>query len=170
MPPELTSLPTSLPTSFPANLLRFDLGDPLVRMIVILAVGLVVLVIVLRILGRLRAGWAAARLRAEWRRGREELQQQQEDIHKLAQQIEATSSTARIAGYLILRQVEAVCTDGRTSSSAALERLKALAAEKGANGIINVQTQQAPSGKWVASGDAVVLRTVERRDMPPRRG
>ena len=169
MPPELTSLPTSLPSSFPASLLRLDMSDPLVRLIVYLAVGLVVLVIVLRIFGRVRANLAAARLRSELRQGREEIQHQHEEAERLAGQIVATSSTARIAGYLILRQVETVCTDGRASSSAALELLKALAAGKGANGIINVQTQQSPNGKWVASGDAVLLRSVERRDIPPRR-
>ena len=169
MPQEITSLPTSLPTSFPADLLRFDLSDPLVRKIVFVAAGLIVLVVALRILGRVRATSAAARLHAELREGRDALRLHQEEVRKHAEQIIATSSTTRIAGYRILRQVETVCTDGQASSTSALELLKALAAEKGANGIINVQTQQSATGKWVASGDAVVLRDMGRRDVPPRR-
>jgi len=48
----------------------------------------------------------------------------------LAEQIVATSSTPRIAGYALIRQVETVFSDGRPSSAAAVELAKALAAQK----------------------------------------
>jgi hypothetical protein len=79
----------------------------------------------------------------------------------------ATSSTSRIAGYALIRQVETVFSDGRPSSAAAVELAKALGAQKGANALINLETRQLPSGKWVASGDAVLVRLVGRRDDPP---
>jgi uncharacterized protein YbjQ (UPF0145 family) len=150
------SLPTSLPVSF-------DLQDPLVRRIVLAAAALVLLVILLRIAGRWREARAAARRRAELRRQYESVRLEQAEIARLAQEIVATSSTARIAGYAILRQVETVFGDGKPSSGAAAELVKALAAQKGANALINLQTRQMATGKWVASGDAVVVKLIGRR-------
>ena len=163
MPTNLTSFPTSLP----AGLWPPDLSDPLIRQIVLAAGGLVLVVILWRLLGVLRTSRLAAQIRADVQRRRAEGQHQHEEAARLAERVVATSSTSRVAGYLIHRQIETVCTDGQPSSAAALELLKALAAEKGANGLINVQTQAAPYGKWLARGDAVVLQLIGRRGGGP---
>jgi len=150
MPEWLQNLPASL-------------SDPLVRRIVWAAAGIIVLVIVLRIIRRVRYRLANARLRATLARERDEMHQQQAEAHRLAERILATSSTARIAGYAIVRQVETLITEARPSSAGAMELLKATAARKGANALINVQTQQTAGGKWVANGDAVVVKLIPRR-------
>lgn len=139
-----------------------NIEDPLVRRIVLGAAAFVVLVLVLRVIGRRRAAAAEARRRAELRRDYDAVRLRQEEIRRLASQIAATSSTNRIAGFTIVRQVETVFTDGCASSVTAIELAKALAVQKGANALINLQTQQV-GGKWVASGDAVVVRLLGRR-------
>jgi hypothetical protein len=135
-----------------------DLQEPLVQWILLAAAGLVVLVLVLRTLQRVRERLAAGRRRAELRRVRAQIERQQEETHKLAAQIVATSSTRTIAGFVILRQVEAVFTEGQRSPGEAAEALKAMAARKGGNALINLAGQRLPDGKYVASGDAVVVR------------
>lgn len=140
-----------------------DIQDPLVRRIILAAAGFILLVLVLRVIGRRRERAAWARRRAELHRTYEQVRLEQEEIRELAARIEATSSTSRIAGFSIVRQIETVFTDGRPSSAAAVELAKALAARKGANALINLHTQQTPAGKWVASGDAVVVRAYGRR-------
>src|SRR5205085_4897927 len=55
-----------------------------------------------------------------------------------ASQIIATSSTASVAGYEIIRQIEAVFEEGHRSPSEAIESLKAAAAERGANAVVNL--------------------------------
>jgi hypothetical protein len=45
-----------------------------------------------------------------------------------------------------------------------VEFAKALAAQKGANALVNLQTRQTAVGKWVASGDGVVVKLIARRD------
>jgi uncharacterized protein YbjQ (UPF0145 family) len=61
-----------------------------------------------------------------------------------------------------VRQVEAVFSEGCPSSAAAVDRVKAMAARMDANAIINLQTRQTPNGKWVANGDAVIVRNLSR--------
>lgn len=143
-----------------------NLADPLARTIVIAATGFIVLVILIRIVSGRRAAAAEARRRAELRRDYDSVRLQQEEVKKLAEQIWITSSTARVTGFTLVRQVETVFTDGRASSVAAIDLCKAMAAQKGANAVINLQTRQTPAGKWVASGDAVVVRSLGR---PPDR-
>lgn len=75
-----------------------------------------------------------------------------------AERIIATSSTATIAGYDIVQQVEAVFIDGFRRPEEALEGLKAVAALKGANALTNVQQQRDNRGQCGASGDAVIIR------------
>jgi uncharacterized protein YbjQ (UPF0145 family) len=75
-----------------------------------------------------------------------------------AEKIIATSSTPTIAGYEIIEQVEAVYMDGLRKPEDALEGLKAVAAMKGANAVANVQHSRGSDGKYVASGDAVIVR------------
>lgn len=138
----------------------FSIADPLVQKIVAGAAILIALVVLLRTLSRIREARLAARRRAALRQEHEAIRLQQEEIKRLAEQIVATSSTARIAGYAIVRQVETVFSDGKPSSATAAELVKALAAQKGANALINVQTRQVPTGKWSASGDAVVVKLI----------
>ncbi len=75
-----------------------------------------------------------------------------------AAKIIATSSTQNIAGYDILQQVEAVFTDGFRRPEESIEGLKAVAAMKGANAIINLKHDRTAAGKCSASGDAVVVK------------
>ncbi|MCK4343110.1 MAG: hypothetical protein KAY37_15455 [Phycisphaerae bacterium] len=140
-----------------------NLADPVAQKIVAGAAAFIVLVIVVRIWSGYRNKVIAARRRAELRRSYDSVRLQQEEIKRLADRIQTTSSTARITGFTIVRQVEAVFTEGRTSSVAALELCKALAAQKGGNAVINLQARQTPSGKWVASGDAVVVQDSSER-------
>jgi uncharacterized protein YbjQ (UPF0145 family) len=150
------------------------MSDPAIIAIVIAAA----VVIVLSVLGRL---WRGARERASEARRRSALRQQrgflekqQAEVERLAGRIIATSSTASIAGFEIVRQIETVFTDGHPTPSKAVEHLKATAAEKGANAVINLSSARPPSGKCVAHGDAVLVRPVEERpakkqttDLPP---
>ncbi len=144
--------------------------DPLVQRIVLAAAAFIALVIVLRWISGRRWRRSVARRQAELRRQYEHVRLQQEEVKRLAEQIWTTSSTNRIAGFAITRQLEAVFTEGKPSSLTAVEWCKALAAQKGANAIINLQTQQGPNGKWFASGDAVVVRNLVAKppgDKPP---
>jgi hypothetical protein len=141
----------------------FSLSDPAVQKIVAGAAALIVLVILLRIIGKVRYDVANARLRAELRREKDELQVQQEEARQLAETIVATSSTARVAGYAIVRQIETVFAEAKPSSAAAVEAVKTLAAQKGANALVNLQSRQMPSGKWSASGDGVMVKLIGRR-------
>ena len=59
---------------------------------------------------------------------------------------------------------QTVFSDGRPSSLAAVEYVKAMAAQKGANAIINLESRQTPTGKWMASGDAVVVHLLAAPD------
>ena len=74
-----------------------------------------------------------------------------------AAKIIATSSTQNIAGYALVRQVEAVYVDGFRRPEEAIEGLKAVGAMKGANAIINLKHERSAGGKCSACGDAVVV-------------
>ena len=74
-----------------------------------------------------------------------------------AAHIMATSSTQNIAGYEIIRQVEAVYIDGFRRPEEAIEGVKAVAAMKGANAIINLKHERSAGGKCSACGDAVIV-------------
>ena len=141
----------------------FSLSDPVVQKIVAGAAALIVLVILLRIISRVRYDVANARLRAELRREKDELQVQHEEAKQLAEKIVATSSTARVAGYAIVRQIETVFAEAKPSSAAAVEAVKTLAAQQGANALVNLQSRQLPTGKWTASGDGVIVKLIGRR-------
>jgi hypothetical protein len=98
----------------------------------------------------------------------EELNRQREEQ---ATVIIATSTGNRLAGYRVKRQVEAVFVDGCRSPEEAMLALKAAAAERGANAILNVRTERTTAGKCSASGDAVVvappLQPPKRPSAPP---
>jgi hypothetical protein len=85
---------------------------------------------------------------------RVELQRRQRE---LAAGIVATSTSNRLAGYRLVRQVEAVFVEGFASPEDALIALKASAVERGANAILNVKTEHTAAGRCTASGDAVVV-------------
>lgn len=75
-----------------------------------------------------------------------------------AERIIATSSTGEIAGYELIRQVDAIFVEGLRSQAEAATVLKAVAAQRGANAIINMQQHHSPTGRYMAQGDAVVVR------------
>jgi hypothetical protein len=132
--------------------------DPLVVKLVAAAVLMIVLVLVVYVWQRRRDAAAEARRRTDLHRAFGHVQEQQREMSEQAAQIIATGSTANIAGFQVVRQIEAVFAEGQHSPAEAVEILKALAARKGANAIINLNGQRLPNGKCVASGDAVVVR------------
>lgn len=79
-----------------------------------------------------------------------------------AARILATSSTEQIAGYDLIEQVETVFVDGFRNSTEALEGLKATAAMKGANAVINTSVTSIRDrgilSRCSARGDAVIVR------------
>ncbi len=81
----------------------------------------------------------------------------------------ATSTGNRLAGFRITRQVEAVFVEGYRTPEEAIIALKATAVERGANALLNVQTQRTAAGRCTASGDAVVADriAVPARTTPP---
>jgi uncharacterized protein YbjQ (UPF0145 family) len=83
----------------------------------------------------------------------------QAERRELARGIIATSTGNRLAGYRVVRQVEAVFVEGLQTPEDALVALKALAVQRGANAVLNVQTQRTAAGKCSASGDAVEVTT-----------
>ena len=143
------------------------MGDPVIVAVLLGAGIVVVLTIVARIWRRSREAVSDRRRRAELRRQRGYLEIQQQEMERLAGRIIATSSTATIAGFRIVRQIEAVFTDGHPSPSKAVEYLKAAAAGKGANAVINLHSARPPSGKCLAHGDAVVIQPDEQTGSVP---
>lgn len=132
--------------------------DPLVQAIVGGGAVFILIVFVLWLIRRRRDAIAAARRREEYRQQFEASQQQQQETARLATRIITTSSQATIAGFEIIRQIEAVMTDGHTSPTKAVESLKAVAAQKGGNAIINLISEKEPGGKYFARGDAVMVK------------
>lgn len=74
---------------------------------------------------------------------------------ELAAAIEATSSSDRLTGYEIVEQIEAVFVEGFRTPAEATDGLKAAAAQRGANAVINVRQERSAAGRCTASGDAV---------------
>jgi hypothetical protein len=137
-----------------------DMGDPMVILSVAAAAALLLLLITQRVIRGAREARRHAERAREIRQARGYLYMQQQELERLAGRILATSSTGSIAGFDIVRQIEAVYTDGHISPVKAIEVLKAVAAEKGANAIIHLVSERAPAGKCGAHGDAVVVRPV----------
>lgn len=75
-----------------------------------------------------------------------------------AARIIATSSSSNVVGYELIRQIEAVYVEGHRSPNDAVTALKALAARKGANAIINLSQTRTAGGRCTAQGDAVVVQ------------
>lgn len=74
-----------------------------------------------------------------------------------AEKIVATSSTGRIAGYEVVRQIEAVYVEGYRAPDEASAALKTTAGRLGANAIINLSYQRTAGGRCAAQGDAVLV-------------
>ncbi len=138
------------------------MDDP-VTLAVSASAAIVVLSIVARIVFSRRAAAADRRRLAARRAALVSLAEGQQELERRAARIIATSSTARIAGLELVRQIEAVFTDGHASPAKAVEALKAIAAEKGANALINLASERTPSGKCQARADAVIVRGPERQ-------
>ncbi|MDM8008594.1 MAG: hypothetical protein QUV05_20845 [Phycisphaerae bacterium] len=81
----------------------------------------------------------------------------------------ATSTGNRLAGFRIVRQVEAVFVEGFRTPDEALTALKALAVERGANALLNVQTERTTAGRCSASGDAIVAAPIPPGPPDPMR-
>jgi len=86
---------------------------------------------------------------------------------ELAGQVIATSTSARLAGYRIVRQVDAVFVEGYRTPEEAMVALKAAAVERGANAILNVRTDRTASGRCTAAGDAVQAAVLPARPGKP---
>lgn len=142
------------------------LNDPVVLAILGAAAAVVIFTILARVIGGRRSAAKDAVRRAEVRRAQGYLYLQQQEVERIGGRIIATSSTPAIAGFAIQRQIEAVFTDGHASPQKAVDVLKAIAAEKGANAIINLATDRPAAGKCVAHGDAVIVKPLEDAPAP----
>ena len=121
-------------------------------------IGVVILLLLGFLWRRLRESLDSAARRRNSRQRATELQEREAENARLAEKIIATSSTSTIAGFEIVQQIEAVFIEGEKTPTAAVSAIKAQAARKGANGMINLQAARLPSGKCVANGDAVIVR------------
>jgi len=126
------------------------------RLIWILAalVAMAVIQRILRIIRRSRPAKLHPNLQKYGGRNEDE---QQADLDA-SLKILATSSTPTVAGYRIVRQIEAVFVDGCRAPTEAVTALKAAAARRGANAVINLSQQRTAAGKCSAQGDAVVVQ------------
>ncbi len=79
---------------------------------------------------------------------------------EMAVGVVATSTGNRLAGFRIVRQVEAVFVEGFRTPEEALTALKAMAVERGANALLNVRTERTTAGRCSASADAIVAAPV----------
>lgn len=138
-----------------------DWNNPLVRLTVGACAALIVFALLLRFWRARADARLVARRRAQARARQGFLNLQQEEIQRLAQRIIATSTQSHIAGFELLRQVEALFTDGHTTAAQAVNILKAIAAEKGANALINLDSARQANSRFSARGDAVLVRPVD---------
>ena len=138
-----------------------ELNDPVVLALVAGAIVVIVLTIVGRALGAARRRADSRRHAREQRDRRRAIDQLREATMRAAAGIVATSSTNSIAGYRVVRQIEAVFTDGHPNAERAVETLKALAAAKGANAVINLAGERTTVGKCAARGDAVIVQSLD---------
>ncbi len=137
------------------------LSNPLVISILAAALAVTLLTFLANWFQKRRESARNRREHEELRRQRGFVALHQQEVERMAGRILATSSTASIAGFDVIRQIEAVFTDGHPSPARAVEMLKAMAAERGANAVINLATERLGSGKCVARGDAVLVRAIE---------
>ncbi len=79
---------------------------------------------------------------------------------EMAVGVVASSTGNRLAGFRIVRQVEAVFVDGFRTPEEALIALKAMAVEQGANALLNVRTERTAAGRCSASADAIIAAPI----------
>ena len=124
---------------------------------------LVVLLVMIRMLRRVGNWWRRrrpARLNPKLQAFGEPDERLVAERRKHAATILATSSTGSIPGYHLIEQIEAVYVDGFRRPDEAIEGLKATAAMKGGNALINVRHEHSTTGRHAAVGDAVIVRKV----------
>ncbi len=143
--------------------------DPVTTYLVLGSIAVIVFVVASVVWRRVQSAAARARHQAELRRRQATQERELEAQHQLADQILATSSTAEIVGFSVVRQIEAVFTDGHKTPAAAIDTLKALAARKGANALLNLVGERQPGGACTAHADAVIVKTLDAPDPPGRR-
>lgn len=149
---------------------KIPLPDPYKRYVVYALAALVALVILKRVLGvvsravrRSQPPTIHPKLQKYSVDQAEEARKQRE----LAVGVIATSTGNRLAGFRIVRQVEAVFVEGLKTPEDAVIALKATAVQRGANAIVNVHTDRTTAGRCTASGDAVVVAPMVAK-MPQR--
>ena len=153
-------MPTTLPTTAPAA----GLDNPVVLLVILMSSIAVVAILSSIFGGRRKRRGAKPRTWIEEERERKAVLRR--EIDRQAGHIMATSSTGAIAGFEIVRQIEAVFTEGHASPQDAVAALKATAAEKGANAVINLSGQRQGTGKCAAHGDAVMVKPIAGLDAP----
>jgi len=153
-------MPTTMPTTAPGT----GLESPVILLIVLMSS--ITVVAILSAIFRRGRGRRKAGPRTWIEQERRRTAAARGEIERQAAHIIATSSTAAIAGFEILRQIEAVFTEGHASPQDAVAALKAAAAEKGANAVINLSGQRQGTGKCAANGDAVMVKPIAGLDAP----
>lgn len=137
------------------------MSDPVILTLLIACAALLVFAVVATAIRRRREALAERERRAARRRQIGYLDMQQQEVERLAARIIATSSTTTLVGFEVLRQIEAVFAEGAPNPGKAVAVLKALAAEKGANAIVNLSSERQPLGKCSAKGDAVIVQPIK---------
>lgn len=135
-----------------------ELDNPIAMRIVMVGGAIIAFLLVSSILKKIRLSISERSRRAELKRTMSEAAARQEETARLAARIIATSSTSQIVGFEIVQQIEAVFTDGHPAPAKAAEAIKAEAAARGANALINMSDVRLPNGKCSARGDAVIVR------------
>lgn len=140
---------------------QFNQLDATTRLIVAVAGGLVALLLAGGLWRRLRFRQLAARHRRDVKRSLKAVEQARAQRQAQASRVIATSSSGELRGFELTRQIEAVFTDGHRTPAEAVEAVKAQAAERGANALINLHSQRLANGNCVAQADAVIVRPTE---------
>lgn len=150
---------------------RIPLPDPYRRYALYALAVLIVLVMlrrVSRVIARALARGRAPTIHPKLQKYNVDTVELDRKRRELAVSVIATSTGNRLAGFRIVRQVEAVFVEGSKTPEDAIVALKAAAVERGANAILNVRTDRTVAGRCTASGDAVVVAPMTAK-MPERR-
>ncbi|MBL8878165.1 MAG: hypothetical protein JNG88_03505 [Phycisphaerales bacterium] len=137
-----------------------QLNNPIAQRIILVGGAIIAFFVISGIWRKIKNGFASRERQAELKRTLNDVAAKQEEAARLAGRIIATSSTGQIVGFEIVQQIEAVFTDGHPAPAKAAESLKAEAATRGANAIINMNDVRLPNGKCSARGDAVIVRAI----------
>ncbi len=127
---------------------------------VALGVGVLIVLRIVRMIANAARRARPAKIHPRLQKYAEPTAAQRAESEKDAAKILTTSSRAEIPGYVTVQQIEAVFVDGFRESNEAILGLKAGAGRKGANAILNVTQDRTANNRCSASGDAVIVRTV----------